>query len=523
MAAVYGPQTGTINLNCTFNLDPNSTGYGDGIQMVLPAGLQILSVPQFTTGNSVTIIPRIVGNTINLGNVNHERTQTAPFVGGETWSILVKGTIPISTDWTVFDDSTDGGPIDVSGTTLVNTIGFISREAKYWNVKDSTTGQIKLVKQSIINGVDIFPLRDDIPTKVGLDANPIVDGLQISVSIGYAAPINYFSIKLAPATSPTSLTHSSSTSTLDIQNYTIFGGTVDSYANDNFGWGTTDINELQKDYILKFTGVWDSLTTGTGQVVHFIKPGTGSLATIFKATSLATHPLNPNPGTNAPFLIRIPFEVWSKDDNRQVNLMFRDRIQNETDSPFWAWNPVNRMYAIVVDSPYDTVHAIPGKVDPLNALATWVLVFYGTNYTLGDQVTITYANPVQIGKDTYTFTPAASTFSTAQAKNDVQRINVFPNPYYAVNSEELNKYNRFVTFNHLPASATIHIFNLAGVLIKTIVKNDPGQFARWDLNNQSNLPVASGLYIAYIDMPSLGTTNILKIAIIQEQQILDRF
>src|ERR1039458_235419 len=74
-------------------------------------------------------------------------------------------------------------------------------------------------------------------------------------------------------------------------------------------------------------------------------------------------PLNPNPGTNAPFLIRIPFEVWSKDDKRQVNLMFRDRIQNETDNPFWAWNPSNRMYAILVNSAYDTVNAIPGKVD----------------------------------------------------------------------------------------------------------------------------------------------------------------
>jgi len=105
----------------------------------------------------------------------------------------------------------------------------------------------------------------------------------------------------------------------------------------------------------------------------------------------------------------------------------------------------------------------------------------------------------------------------------VNKINVFPNPYYGVNSEELNKYNRFVTINHLPQRATIRVFNLAGVLVQTITKDDPSQFTRWNLNNQSNLPVASGLYIAYIDMPDLGATKILKIAIIQEQQILDRF
>jgi len=31
------------------------------------------------------------------------------------------------------------------------------------------------------------------------------------------------------------------------------------------------------------------------------------------------------------------------------------------------------------------------------------------------------------------------------------------------------------------------------------------------------------LYIVYIELPDLGTTKILKAAIIQEQQILDRF
>lgn len=273
---------------------------------------------------------------------------------------------------------------------------------------------------------------------------------------------------------------------------------------------------------MKFTGVWDSTTTA-GKTVHFIKPGTGSWATIFRGTDLAIHPLNPNPGVSAPFLIRIPFEVWSKDDNRQVNLMFRDRIQADTESNFWAWNPYNRMYAIIVNSKYDSTKVIPGKADPLNAEATWVLVFYGTNYTVGDQLEVDYPNPIQIGVDTYTFKVPSATYTVAKAKNDLNAINVFPNPYYGVNSEEINKYNRFVTFTHLPPRATIRVFNLAGVLVQTIVKDDQTQFTRWNLNNQSNLPVASGLYIAYIDMPDLGSTKILKIAIIQEQQILDRF
>ncbi|MCU7497426.1 MAG: T9SS type A sorting domain-containing protein [Ignavibacteria bacterium] len=111
----------------------------------------------------------------------------------------------------------------------------------------------------------------------------------------------------------------------------------------------------------------------------------------------------------------------------------------------------------------------------------------------------------------------------ALAKQDVQSINVFPNPYYGVNPQELNKYQRFVTFSHLPKDATIRIYNIAGTLIKTITRaGAASQFERWDLANESGLPVASGIYLVYIEMPGLGS-KILKVAVIQEQQILDRF
>ena len=131
--------------------------------------------------------------------------------------------------------------------------------------------------------------------------------------------------------------------------------------------------------------------------------------------------------------------------------------------------------------------------------------------------------PNAAGVDEFTFTAPQPTLSTEVAKSEVDKINVFPNPYYAVNSEEINKYNRFVTFTHLPNKATIRIFNLAAVHVRTIEKDNHSQFQRWDLNNDSGLPVASGLYVAYIEMPEIGTTKILKLAIVQEQQILDRF
>jgi hypothetical protein len=107
-----------------------------------------------------------------------------------------------------------------------------------------------------------------------------------------------------------------------------------------------------------------------------------------------------------------------------------------------------------------------------------------------------------------------------------ENINVFPNPYYALNASETNRFSRFVTFSHLPANCTIRIFNLAGHLVRSIVKDgasNPTQFVQWDLTNQYGFPVASGVYIAHIDLPDLGTTKVLKVAIIQEQEVLQYY
>ncbi|MBK7500984.1 MAG: hypothetical protein IPI19_18370 [Ignavibacteriales bacterium] len=525
LAGVYGPQAGTLELKFTLDLVSVDFDYADGILLTFPVGVDILSVPDFEAGNG-SIHPVISGNSVILGDTSHPYTGNGPFAGGEEWSVLVQANLPLSVDWIVFDDGYGGGPIDAAGTTTVSAVGNASRLAKYWNLRDVTTSTVLLENQGIIGGEYLFPSRDDFsdaqlnPTT---SADPIVDGFQVGVSVVYEAPINFASdrLTLSPDNSPTTLSSNSSTGNLDIQNYTIFGGTVTSTALDNFGFGTASIDELQQDYELRFTGIWDTTVVG-GQTRIVVRDGTGSLATIFStvtgAAGLATHPLNPNPGSTAPFLIRIPFEVWNKDTQTQVNLVFRDRIQTPTAEPFYAWNPVNRMYAVIDNSPYD---ATAPKVAP--ATATWVLVFYGTNYSLGDVVTVSYDNPVQIGSDKYLFNTNGSSFSNELAKTQVDKINVFPNPYYGVNTEELNKYNKFVTFSHLPEKATIRIFNLAGVHVRTINKDDIDQFLRWDLANTAGLPVASGLYLAYIDLPDLGETKILKIAVIQEQQILDRF
>ena len=127
------------------------------------------------------------------------------------------------------------------------------------------------------------------------------------------------------------------------------------------------------------------------------------------------------------------------------------------------------------------------------------------------------------GEDEFEFSVTAERYSEALAKESVQKINVFPNPYLGVNEAETSRYNHFVTFSHLPPKANIRIFDMSGTLVRTIEKDDPSQFTRWDLQNHNELPVASGMYIAHIELPGTGMSRVLKLAIIQEQQFLQNF
>jgi hypothetical protein len=112
----------------------------------------------------------------------------------------------------------------------------------------------------------------------------------------------------------------------------------------------------------------------------------------------------------------------------------------------------------------------------------------------------------------------------------VENVNVFPNPYYATNTLEVGRFQKFVTFSHLPVNqpTTIRIFNLAGTQVRKLDKqanesSNQSQFLQWDLNNATGLPVASGIYICHIDMPELGKTKVLKVFIVQSAEILEFF
>jgi hypothetical protein len=144
------------------------------------------------------------------------------------------------------------------------------------------------------------------------------------------------------------------------------------------------------------------------------------------------------------------------------------------------------------------------------------VVWWDTQFNQGDIVTFNYANPIQVGIDKFTWATQASTTASS---NDVSAVSVYPNPYYGTHEIESSRADKYVSFNHLPAEATIDIYSLGGVFVRSLDKTDAtSQFAQWDLKNQYGYPVASGMYVARVT--SGGEEKILKIALVQETQVL---
>ena len=109
------------------------------------------------------------------------------------------------------------------------------------------------------------------------------------------------------------------------------------------------------------------------------------------------------------------------------------------------------------------------------------------------------------------------------AKKEAEKINVFPNPFYAGNQWSPNGPVTEVTFNHLPKHAIIRIFTLDGMQVRKLEKNIDSPFFRWDLKNRSGVPVASGLYIIRIEMPELKKTKVLKLMVIGMKEVPERY
>lgn len=83
-------------------------------------------------------------------------------------------------------------------------------------------------------------------------------------------------------------------------------------------------------------------------------------------------------------------------------------------------------------------------------------------------------------------------------------INVVPNPYYAYSEYETGQLDNRIKVTNLPEVCTISIYNVNGTLMRRFEKGDPKTSLDWDLKNQVDVPVASGVYLIHVNVPEVG-------------------
>ena len=90
------------------------------------------------------------------------------------------------------------------------------------------------------------------------------------------------------------------------------------------------------------------------------------------------------------------------------------------------------------------------------------------------------------------------------SKNALDLINVVPNPYFAYSAYEANTLDNIVKITNLPQNCVISIYTVNGTLIRRFQKDDPKTSLDWDLKNQRNVPISSGLYLIHVNVPDVG-------------------
>ncbi len=110
-----------------------------------------------------------------------------------------------------------------------------------------------------------------------------------------------------------------------------------------------------------------------------------------------------------------------------------------------------------------------------------------------------------------------------QAKANLDKTNIVPNPYYGFSEYERSRLSNEIKITNLPKECTVKIFTLDGTLVKTLKKdNDDITSISWNLKNEQGISIASGLYIFHIDAPGIGE-KIIKWFGVQREIDLDSF
>ena len=153
-----------------------------------------------------------------------------------------------------------------------------------------------------------------------------------------------------------------------------------------------------------------------------------------------------------------------------------------------------------------------------NSRIAWSIGYYGpsdlsdpVDPVAGDKFFIKTSKQFASG-DYFTFSTKPVSVDQTQAKNDLSKIDVVPNPYISANSWEprnlsfTGRGERRIDFINLPASCEVKIYTIAGALIKTLYKNTTSSSGAltWNLVTEDGLDIAYGVYIYHVKAEGIG-------------------
>jgi len=504
--------------------------------------------------NILTIRPQI-GTTTGTVESDYESSLAATHsVGVSDGSVLATVIDPLAVTG---DDYQISFKFNADSTTIV------------WDVKNTSDGTTLVSGNAIQSGADM-----ESGKTVGVDANPIVEGLQIHVT---GAPDDLKWVGVTENAGGVLASPLDALAYWYFPKYLIAGGTYDGQQTTTDATWFFNVGPM---YGVDQDAMLGSLFPYTG---GYAEPGAGIGFIIpddFEVRFTGAGKAINYWGDEA--VVDVPFEWWNigvaddpsddyklmaylldEDGNAGWNLQFGGESADHGTSGGFNDPWTDRIYVMspTDDTPgtqgYDNFMAVaegggggtyvglpawyagPGWTDaggPLDAWCTMVrtvfMIWNGgdcvaatspADYSAESPETGTVFRITTTKPNTTAdvFTISTSSAKIAAAAYDPSKINVWPNPYFATNPEERTPLERRVTFTHLPetGSATIRVFNLAGQLVRKLVHSDGTQYEVWDLNNNFNVPVSSGMYIAHVS--TAAGDQVLKIGVVQPEERID--
>jgi len=319
---------GTIVLVFQVDIVSFDYNYADGVLLTFPEGTVINAA--YEPDDGITAI--ISDNEVMFGN--NSLSTGGFFSGGEVVYVNITTpsdfpTTPLSVDYVIYDDGwaqswcppencetcesygigfdCDGevltAVVNATGNTGIDSLAYFIQVEQHWSLKNTTTNTTLLEKQTFVGGVDVmdgYAVDGGSALQHNTSAAETVDGFTVNVVGGFESPNDAYEREAIGSGS------------YDIDSYLVSGWASSAKAIDAWGAGHTEVDYLQRDVEVRFTGVYGTPITLAGGGLYVRVESGGSMAWFEDARvgDMGAHPENPNPGSTDPFRIRIPFEVW---------------------------------------------------------------------------------------------------------------------------------------------------------------------------------------------------------------------